>query len=121
MKLRCSPGILALVINEAVPSQNNVGRLVQVLGRVTPNAPQQLPSWSIRPVSGSWYSDELSPADVGPGYGTPCVEHPDAGLLPLDIPCTLVIDAEHSGVRRVPHVDWDQALDALLQKWPTDS
>lgn len=56
--LRCSPGVLAIVIRDTAPCVQNLGRIVQVRGPVQTNAPLHLPSWLIKPITRAPYAVE---------------------------------------------------------------
>jgi hypothetical protein len=122
MELRCTPGILALVIHDTAPCMPNVGRVVQVRGPLRINPELNLPCWLIKPVRADLYFVEhehrLLHMRV---YWKSLVEHPDAWLLPID-PLRPELEAQtfvgHQ-VKSASHVCWDEALASLLRRYPT--
>lgn len=117
MLLRCSPGVLAIVIRDTAPCVQNLGRIVQVRGPVQTNAPLHLPSWLIKPITRAPYAVEYPDRVViAPVYWKTEAEHPDAWLLPLrlDLPETTEWGAIFDEC--IPPVAWDDALARLLRR-----
>jgi hypothetical protein len=86
MKLRCTPGCLAIVIKDTDPCRQNIGRVVVVRAPVEINRQLRLPCWLIRPVTSAPYFVEYLMKNTVRAervFWKSRVEHPDAWLLPL--------------------------------------
>lgn len=86
MSLRCKAGDLALVLYEEPGCEPNIGRLVEVRGRVTVNTRLKLPCWLILPVGADrlWYVPFVDgPPHIEFVTRNSRVELPDAWLWPV--------------------------------------
>lgn len=117
MGLRCSPGILALVIHDTPPCRTNVGRIVCVRGPLETNRQLGLPCWVIKPVIRAPYLVETKRRRLVSKvvFWKSLVEHPDAWLLPLN---RCDVGKEFPGTDRltIAPVNWDEALETFRSR-----
>ncbi len=83
MRLRCKAGDLALIINDEIGCEANIGRVVRVMGDLDVDE-FGLPEWSIKPLHDeSWLvlTRRGIQLDVIPFESR--IGHPDVWLMPL--------------------------------------
>jgi hypothetical protein len=122
MELRCSDGILALVIHDTVACRTNIGRVVQVRAPIRFNPDLGLLCWLIKPVIlAPYFVETRGRVRQQVLYWKTRVEHPDAWLLPLQNPEISLADlAAKEDPQCIAPVDWDFALATALRKWSID-
>jgi hypothetical protein len=123
MKLRCKPGILAMVIHDTPRCRMNIGRIVWVRGPLEVNRSLRLACWLIKPVTTAPYAVEHGRRLVVERvFWRMRIEHPDRWLLPLE-----GLDGSPKAVEElltlvpaIPQVNWDIALAEMLHRLGAD-